>query len=87
MKNLIQKIDKALPYWVEHILIGLLIQLAISLLTGSLIFGAVVGASFYFFRELWQYFVQGKTHNGKYDHLGWIAPFVAIVIVTLILKM
>lgn len=86
MKKLIKKIDKSLPYWVEHILIGLLIHFGIFLLTGSLIFGAVVGASFYFFRELWQYFVQGKTHNGKYDHVGWIAPFVAIVIVTLILK-
>jgi hypothetical protein len=74
--KILKRIDKALPYWVEHILIGWLIQLAVLLITGSLLFGAIVGASFYFFRELYQWFIQGKTHNGKYDHVGWIAPFL-----------
>ena len=76
MKKLIQKIDKALPYWVEHILIAWLIQGAIFLLTHSLLLGTLSGSAFYFVRELYQYFIQGKTHKGKYDHLGWIAPFI-----------
>jgi riboflavin transporter FmnP len=74
--GLIQKIDKALPYWLEHILIAWLIQLAIYLFTQSFILGTLSGSAFYFVRELYQYFIQGKTHKGKYDHVGWIAPFI-----------
>lgn len=81
--KLIQKINNALrnledstPYWLEHILIAWMIQLAIYLFTQSLILGTLSGSAFYFVRELYQYFIQGKTHKGKYDHVGWIAPFI-----------
>lgn len=56
-----KKIDKALPYWVEHILIAWIIQLATLLLTQSLILGTLSGSAFYFIRELYQYFIQGKN--------------------------
>ena len=79
--GLIQKIDKALPYWFEHILIAWIIQLSIFALTQSLILGTLSGSAFYFIRELYQYFIQGKRHNGKYDHLGWIAPFMGCFLV------
>ena len=84
--GLIEKIDKALPYWVEHILIGWLIQLATFLLTHSLILGTLSGSAFYFIRELYQYFIQGKTHKGKYDHLGWVAPFIGCLLLHTIIK-
>jgi riboflavin transporter FmnP len=81
MKKILKRIDKALPYWVEHILIGWLIQMATFLLTHSLILGTLSGSAFYFIRELYQYFIQGKTHKGKYDHVGWIAPFIGCLFV------
>jgi len=79
--GLIKKINKALPYWLEHILIAWIIQGAIFLLTHSLILGTLSGSAFYFIRELYQYFIQGKTHKGKYDHVGWIAPFIGCLFV------
>lgn len=84
--KILQRIDKALPYWVEHILIGWLIQLATFLLTQSLILGTLSGSAFYFIRELYQYFIQGKTHKGKYDHLGWVAPFIGCLLLHIIIK-
>ena len=82
--GLIKKIDKALPYWLEHILIAWIIQGAIFLLTQSILLGGILGASFYFVRELWQYFVQGKTHKGRFDWWGWIAPFLGCLALILL---
>ena len=76
MKKLIQKIDKALPYWLEHAIIGVGIQL-IAWSIMNIWWAAGVGSSFYIIRELYQWFIQGKTHNGKFDHVGWISPVIA----------
>jgi hypothetical protein len=89
--GLIQKIDNALrnledstPYWLEHALIGVGIQL-IAWSLFNIWWSAAIGTGFYLVRELYQWFVEGKTHNGKFDHAGWISPLVATFLLALII--
>ena len=76
ISKFLRDLEDATPYWVEHAIIGVGIQL-IAWSVMNIWWAAVVGSSFYIIRELYQWFIQGKTHNGKFDHVGWISPVVA----------
>jgi hypothetical protein len=65
---------------ITHTLIGLAIMLPFAVL-GYPWTGAIVASAFYGSRELYQYYILGKTHNGRFDHEGWIP----VTIITLII--
>jgi hypothetical protein len=67
-----------------HALIGLLIMLPFALL-GYPWTGAVIASGFYGGRELYQFYILKKTHNGRFDHEGWIGVVVATFTLALLL--
>lgn len=67
-----------LPHYIEHIIIGIIIQFTIWVIFGSLLWGAIGGSLFYTLREIHQYFNEGKTHKGRFDWEGC----VPVIIVT-----
>jgi hypothetical protein len=56
---------------ITHTLVGLAIMLPFALL-GHYWTGALIASSFYGSRELYQYYILHKRHNGRFDHEGWI---------------
>jgi hypothetical protein len=56
---------------ITHTLVGLAIMLPFALL-GHYWTGAIIASSFYGSRELYQYYILHKRHNGRFDHEGWI---------------
>jgi uncharacterized membrane protein YkvI len=68
---------------VTHSLIALLMWLPFALL-GYPVLGAIVGGGFYTLRELYQYFVLGKTHKGRFDYEGMIYPVLTVTIATIL---
>ena len=69
---------------ITHALIGLAIMLPFAWL-GYPILGAIIASGFYFTRELYQFYILGKTHNGRFDHEGWIPVVIVTFTLALIL--
>lgn len=72
-------------YLLDHALIAIMIQIFF-LATVSLflpldlkimLWSIVPGSLFYSLRELWQYYVQDKRHNGGFDWFGMFSPLLA----------
>lgn len=64
------------PYWLRHVIIALVIQLALWPLVG-LGWSTAIAATTYILHELHDHFVLHKN-DGKYDWLGMNSPLAAI---------
>lgn len=68
-----------------HTLVGLAIMLPFALL-GYPFTGALIASGFYTGRELYQYYILGKRHNGRFDHEGWLPVTLVTLIIALCLS-
>jgi|AntRauTorckE6833_2_1112554.scaffolds.fasta_scaffold11133_3 hypothetical protein len=79
-------------YTLNHALIAIGIQLIIVAilfhplsLFGSFLIGGIAGSVFYTLRECYQFFIQGKTHKGRFDWEGAGAPIAATSFLTFLI--
>lgn len=73
---------------VTHSLIGLGVVLFTTAF-GAPLFGATVATGFYFFREVYQYYLLDKTHcdfTGCFDHMGWVPVLITSYSFALVIK-
>lgn len=68
------------PYWLDHALIALAIQMSLFLFGVPLWLGGTFASGFYIAREFAQY-ATGKRHKGRFDYEGAIAPVITTAIV------
>jgi len=63
-------------HYITHGMVAFLLQIAIYFATNSPFLSAIIPTMFYFLRELYQYYIQGKTHNGTFDYGGALSPAI-----------
>ncbi len=87
--GLFVRLKNATPYWVHHIVVAALIQLAVTVLTSGfnvtddpVTVGVASGVFFYAGREQVQY-----ADKGYFDWPGFMAPLVACNAVGILLRM
>jgi len=73
-------------YIIYHIIIALAIMFGVMIsFEASSVIAAACATSIYFFRELVQYFILKKTHEGDYDHGGWFPVLVITFAVAILI--
>jgi hypothetical protein len=61
---------------IHHGVIAFIMQMALYFTFQNVLISFLIPTMFYFLRELYQYYVQKKTHNGIFDYWGALSPVI-----------
>lgn len=78
MKNLYYKLKGHFPYYINHLIVAILL--------GIVTISPIAGAMFYAGREIRDWEKNGNFAPGRFDHQGFWWPFIPLLIADLIFK-